>query len=62
MKHKSPTTAELEEIANLLTDEDIKKWHEGKLTRNTRKLVKKYGAFQVWGSHTGTEPLTVRAV
>lgn len=47
-------------IAGRLTDEDIAVWNEGEATANVDALVEEFGgAFQVWGSRTGGEPLTV---
>lgn len=49
-----------DKIADGLTDEDIAAWHAGELSDNASALVARYGAFQVWGSRTGSEPLSIR--
>lgn len=48
-------------IGSNLTDEDIEAWHEGNCTEHTRRLMDRMNVdcIQVWGSNTGTEPLSV---
>lgn len=42
-----------------LTDEDVTAWHEGSITERVAILADKYGAFSIWGSRHGNEPLSV---
>jgi len=48
-------------IADNLTDEDIRQWHDGEMTDNVQALMDAVGVdcIQVWGSHDGLEPVSV---
>lgn len=46
-------------IADKLTDEDIAARHAGETTGHVLEIVNQYGTFQVWGSRTGSEPLSI---
>jgi hypothetical protein len=50
-----------EYIESRLTDKDIRKWHQGKMTKHVEKLMKETGAdeIEIWGSRKGPEPLSV---
>ena len=53
-----------EEVADILedvlTDEDIRTWHEdAEATDHVESLFNLFGPFDIWGSRTGNEPLTV---
>ena len=46
----------------VLTDEDVDAWHKGVMTEHLRKAWRSFPVqhtFQVWGSHDGSEPLSV---
>lgn len=48
------------DIERNLSDEAIAAWHNGESHPDIDALLKKYPeGFQVWGSRTGTEPLTI---
>lgn len=48
-------------IEENLTGEDIEAWHSGNCTDHVRQLIDEMGVdcIQIWGSNTGTEPLSV---
>lgn len=48
-------------ILDALTDEMIDIWHDGTANGEFNDLIERFGAFQVWGSRTGNEPLTIEA-
>lgn len=48
-------------ILDALTDEMIDIWHDGTANGEFNDLIERFGAFQVWGSRTGDEPLTIEA-
>jgi len=54
-------TTQIERITDSLTDEDIADWHSGEAGDIFTDLVQRFGVFQVWGSRTGSEPLTITA-
>lgn len=47
------------EIREALADDDIEKFHQGETTPDLDKLFQKFGIFQIWGSRTGIEPLSI---
>lgn len=55
------TEAPAEYIQANLTDEGIDGWHEGEVTEHTRQLMREAGVscIEIWGSNTGSEPLSV---
>lgn len=46
-------------IADKLTDDDIAAWHDGEITEHAQEIIDQFGTFQVWGSRTGSETLTI---
>jgi hypothetical protein len=48
-------------IEENLTDEDIEAWHNGELTAHVEQLMREAGVdeLQIYGSHTGSEPLSI---
>ena len=48
-------------ILDALTDEMIDIWHDGTANGEFNDLIERFGAFQVLGSRTGDEPLTIEA-
>lgn len=48
------------DIANNLSDEAIRAWHNGESHPDIDALLRKYpDGWQVWGSRTGKEPLSI---
>ena len=48
-------------IEEALTDEMIDTWHAGTANGEFNDLIGRFGAFQIWGSRTGNEPLTIES-
>lgn len=57
----SATEVPDEYIEANLSDEDIDAWHEGEVTDHLRQLMTEAGVecIEIWGSRTGSEPLSV---
>lgn len=47
------------EIADGLGDDDVQAWHASESTETIEALVRRVGTFEVWGSRTGPEPLSI---
>ena len=54
-------TMQKERILDALTDEMVDIWHAGTAAGEFNDLIDRFGAFQIWGSRTGSEPLTIEA-
>lgn len=48
-------------IAANLTEDDVREWHDGEMTKNVEALMDAVGVdcIQIWGSHDGPEPVHV---
>ena len=49
-------------IEEALTDEMVDIWHAGTANGEFNDLINRFGAFQIWGSRTGSEPLTIQGI
>lgn len=52
---------QVERINNELTDEMIDIWHAGTANGEFNELIERFGVFEILGSRTGNEPLTITA-